>query len=169
MFYTAHARFLRIQKPVFPLKTPTRSIRSRAFTLIEVVLALGVVSTALVSLLGLMALAFTMLRESIDTTTHSQVMQSLSSEIEMLDYSEITGSPGYVGKFPRYYDEAGQIPTNPELRLYEVTVEVKSSAIPAAGGLALSTSSKKLNVTIKNLHNRFATREYGLWVVDNGR
>jgi len=151
------------------MRTPHKNFFARAFTLIEVVLALGVVSTALVSLLGLMALAFTMLRESIDTTTHSQVMQSLSSEIEMLDYSKITGSPGYVGTFPRYFDEAGQIATTRELRLYEVAAEVKDSAIPGAGGPSPSKSSKRLNVTIKNLHNRFATREYGLWIVDNGR
>lgn len=60
---------------------------SVGFSLIEVVLCLGIISFAMVSLLGLMPVGLRAFRQSIDVTTQSQIAQQIMSEAQLADWS----------------------------------------------------------------------------------
>jgi len=144
---------------------------SRAFSLVEVVLALGVVSFAFVSLLGLMSAGYSGLRESTATSLQSQILQGLSSEIQMLDYSVLTDGTGdFRSSFPRFYDDEGQRQDTKESALYQVTISLAPAGIPVAGGARkTSSSARQISVKISSVNDANSWRKYNLWSVNNGR
>ncbi len=156
------------------MRTPSSKIFSRAFTLIEVVLALGVVSTALVSLLGLMALAFTMLRESIRTTTYTQIVQSLASEVAMQDFSEIDTYYAGVGHL-RYYDDEGQTEKSAAKAIYKAELSVKDAMVPGQTDTKPDPDAKKIVIEISSALSQGRNnpqnppKTFSVWAVNNGR
>ena len=80
------------------------SLRKRAFSLVEVMIALGVIGFALTTLIRLMPLGLNMFRESITSTVQTDVLRllalqfqeppfaSLSNSTNMLDFSDQTAS-----------------------------------------------------------------------------
>lgn len=60
-----------------------------AFSLVEVVLSLGICSFALIALVGMIPVGLSTFREAIDTTAQSQIVQQVSSEILLTDYSNL--------------------------------------------------------------------------------
>jgi len=99
-------------------RSPTKSswTKGDAFTLVEVVLALGVASFALISLLGLLAMGTTGLSHSMDMSVETQIIESIDSEVENYDYSLLvpsnppaTSGTVYLSTYPRYYDADGGV------------------------------------------------------------
>ena len=141
----------------------------RAFTLIEVVLALGVVSFALVSLLGLLAVGTTGLGHSIDMSTETQIIQSIDSEVANLNFSELInssgtlqtsgnapdGKPYYASTFPRLYDADGELLSEGAASqangniVYAVTLSGSSGQMPGATS-STGSNSMQLVFTIGN-------------------
>ncbi len=71
------------------LSSPVSCARSRGFSLVEVCFALAVVSFALTTIMGLLPSGLNMLHQGAKLTTEAQIMQSLSGEVQMLDYSKV--------------------------------------------------------------------------------
>ncbi len=80
---------------------PTPDARRSAFSLVEITLALGIISFALVSVMALMPLGMKNLRSAIDTTVSAQITQSLVAETQQTDFSELE-------TFTRSFDDQGQ-------------------------------------------------------------
>ncbi len=81
---------------------------SSDFSLVEVVLALGVTSFALLSMVALIPLGLTEAREASDTTTESQIVQYARNEIEMTPFTNLSA---WVNT-NSYFDNQG-LPTTP--------------------------------------------------------
>jgi len=62
-----------------------------AFSLVEVTLALGIISVSLLSLIGLLPAGLGALRESMDQTVHAQIVQRIASGVATSEFSSITG------------------------------------------------------------------------------
>ena len=74
------------------LRTP----QTKAFSLVEVVLAVGVITFACITLIGLLTNALTTIRHAIGTTVQAQIMQSLVNNAEVQNYNSgsLTNSAG---------------------------------------------------------------------------
>lgn len=90
--------------------SPTASRRSgrtrpqNAFSLVEVTLAIGVVSFALLSLLGLVPMGLMAVRESAQQVACSHIVQKLGGDLAMISRDDVAG---YVQE-PRYFDYDGR-------------------------------------------------------------
>jgi uncharacterized protein (TIGR02598 family) len=69
--------------------------RAQAFSLVEVTLAMGVFAFALVSLLGLMPIAFQASRDSLDMTIVNQAADQLAAEIQQNKLPPAENGPFY--------------------------------------------------------------------------
>ena len=70
-------------------------IRKQGFTLVECVLAIGVVGVALLSIMGLLPVASATLKESTSQTVVAHINQSLSSQYRKIPFPEIRGGTHY--------------------------------------------------------------------------
>lgn len=107
----------------------------RGFSLVEVVLALGICSFAMVAIVGMIPVGLSTFKDAMDTTAQSQIVQTLASEVLLTDYRTLTASST---SSPRYYNEQG-IPTEERDAIYTATIEQQPLEIPAS--LSLSTQN----------------------------
>ena len=96
----------------------------KAFSLVEVALALGIVSIALVPLLGLLPVGLSTFRSSIDTNVFSQVVEKLGNEAQLSEFDGVTSSG------LRYFDEQGNEVSQKALAVYQARLTVVTPAQP---------------------------------------
>jgi uncharacterized protein (TIGR02598 family) len=142
-----------------------RFLRIRAFTLVEVTLAMGIMSFAMVTLVGLLPVGMQVFREAIDTTVKAQIVQSITSMAEQTDLcslgsgtavakkvsAELTSPEARVAAGPVYYyfnDQGGQV--SREEAIYTAAVVYWQ---PPAGG-------QQSNLPTGTTSSSFAT----LWI-----
>jgi type II secretory pathway pseudopilin PulG len=75
------------QAPLLPF--PQRR-QAQAFSLVEVVLAIGVVSFAFVAILGLLPAGMTQFRQAVDTTVCAQIAQRVIGDAQQMDFDVLT-------------------------------------------------------------------------------
>jgi uncharacterized protein (TIGR02598 family) len=105
------------------------TVGQRAFSLIEVVLAVGVVAFAFVAIMGLIPAGMGQFRQAIDTSVCAQIAQRVINDVQQADYSTLTdekslpappGDDNFAFRMPtvafsranharcmRYFDEQG--------------------------------------------------------------
>lgn len=76
---------------------------SRAFTLVEVTLALGVVAFAIMALLGALPMGILSVRESMQQTVHAHILRQIAADLDLLPLSDL---PAYAAK-NQYFDYDG--------------------------------------------------------------
>jgi len=154
-----------------------KKLSSQGFSLVEVILALGIVSFAIVTLLGLLATGISGLHQSMETSAMAQLAQSLTSEVQMLDYSDVTNSSStFLQSFSpaRYYDMNGQqITTNVSSATYVATLtnSALTNSVPGVTVPANANIGQQLSVQIIDLHTGGvgATNDLCIWAINNGR
>lgn len=77
-----------------------RHRRQAAFSLIEVLLAVGIVAMAFIPLLGLLPSGLRAMHAAVDQTVTSQIVQRVAGEVQQADFDGIDSSTDY-----RYFDE----------------------------------------------------------------
>lgn len=93
--------------------------RSRASSLVEVVLALGIVAFALVAVVGMIPVAVQSSRDAVDLTRTSMIAQDAAMRLPTVAYTD--GTPGATATW--FYDQNGRW----------LNIDA-SSASPYAGG-----------------------------------
>ncbi len=73
-----------------------------AFTLVETVLAIGVVSFAMISILGLIPVGLTTFRSAINVSVESSIANALAGEAQRSDFSNLPDETSIY-----YFDEQG--------------------------------------------------------------
>ncbi len=99
--------------------------RGRGFTLVEVVLALGVCSFALLSLMALMPVSLNSARHSLEISRVSKAFQKVSSELTQSQFSNVAAMTTTTYEF----DYDGNEPTNSADTYYTVFATVAASPI----------------------------------------
>ena len=105
--------------------TITNKLCTKGFTLVETVLALGIVATVMVTLMALLPTGMDIMKEAGTNTVGARIANQLVSEVQLSDYDKIQQWNGEE----RYYDDMGtQISKNDEQfkmrRIYTARVEV---------------------------------------------
>lgn len=135
--------------------TNSRNNKSRtAFSLVEVALAIGIMSFALVSIIGLLSLAMQISRDSADSTNIALMTRSVTTMLRASGTNGVTGYTYIAGLLPAngsnsityYFDENGVQTTSTNGYLVSDTV---------LNGVMVSNTSATTNqkiylCTIKN-------------------
>ncbi|MGB8354705.1 MAG: Verru_Chthon cassette protein B [Chthoniobacteraceae bacterium] len=155
-----------------------------AFTLVEVVMAIGIIAFAFIPLVGLLPVGLDMSRRAIDTTVQSQIVQQLSTEAQQSDFSTLSTLASNSTTTPYYFDDQGSKATNSANQIYEAVYSVAlnsgtvSTALPGqvtTQKLAtvticvLNQKSGRTNFTQADLTKNPDSRKFTLLIPDNGR
>jgi uncharacterized protein (TIGR02598 family) len=155
----------------------SRRTRRAGFSLGEVVLALGIVSFALVAVLGLMPAGLNASRRAIDISVGSQVVQRINEELQQTDFDSLT-APGALPD--RYFDDEGQ-EVVPAKSIYSVRTEVLKTDGQVATALPTTATTSALATVVcklgynpegaRNLNTLFddpkSYREYAVYIAKN--
>ncbi len=114
-----------------------------AFSLVEVTLALGVVAVSLLSLLGLLPAGLGVLRESMDQTVYTQIVQRVASEVSVTDFDSLANTTFS-------FDEQGQLVKGQGTANARYSVQIQGSD-PSLPGLTRDEDIKKLQSHLKRV------------------
>lgn len=123
------------------LNPTARFRRVRAFSLVEVVLCIGIVAVAFIPIFSLLPVGLTTFRQAIDNSLGSQIVQRLVGEAQQTDYPTLIATTAYQ----RYFDEQGNEVTSDKDYLYTVEIsvnaltEIPDTSVPPTGSLATIT------------------------------
>lgn len=83
-------------------------MRTRAFSLIEVTLSLGIVSFALTAILGLLPLGLSNYKKASDLTIRAQINQQLLSTIQRTPFDQLQSFGTEASPTELYFDHEGK-------------------------------------------------------------
>lgn len=125
------------------------SPQPRAFTLVEVTVALGVIAFGLITLIGLLPAGLRTLGDSMDQTAHAMIVQRISNDLRQAAFQNNLPSS-------LYFDADGQPVNYAEEARYEA--ELNSSIDPSLPGVkeeseltALRPNLKRIQVSLKRI------------------
>ena len=138
---------------------PFQCRRNAGFSLVEVVMALGIMSVGLVPLMALLPIGLKVHRQAIEVTVASQIVARVTHEAQQTDYTDLT----LAGNSPLTYcfDDQGNLLSSGKgdqtvfatckdsKRIYDVRATVNQAAsLPAAGSMAQSPSLARIQIDI---------------------
>jgi uncharacterized protein (TIGR02598 family) len=103
---------------IFP---PKSSLRRHAFTLVEVVMSLGIVSFAMVGLFGMQPVGLNAFRGAISQTVEAQIVQAIGNEILLTGFSNLSSLDGASYA----YDGEGKQLTDTASGVYRATISLE--------------------------------------------
>ena len=129
----------------FRRSTARDSKSTRGFSLVEVVLAIGVVAFAFIGIFALLPMGMSVSRASMEASVGSQIAQRVINDAQQSDFPElikdaggntITGANQTGRKAVRYFDDQGNevLSTNLSLAIYHVNTRITpATAMPKTG------------------------------------
>jgi len=119
----------------------------RGFSLVETALALGVVSFALVSLMGLLSCGLVTFRKAMDFTLETQMTETLIAKARQTTYTGLSGLSGQTF----YFDDNGDLVTAADpTATYAATVTITNPVgIPAAASGYTNNGVALMAITFK--------------------
>jgi uncharacterized protein (TIGR02598 family) len=122
---------------------------SHGFSLIEVTIALGIVSFALIALFGLLPTGLTTFRSSIDRSVASQIAQNIINQARQTEFSSLSTLATPAGS-PKRFTEDGDETTDATKTIYVAKIEVETSVSLPADLPTTNTSMAKIRVRVVN-------------------
>ncbi len=150
-----------------------RSRRDGAFSLIEVVIAVGMVSFAVITTIGLMPVGLGALHRAMDSTEEGQIVREIGAQVFLTPYSQL--ATNFSGA-TFYYDQDGVLLTNspaarPSGTRYWVATTVTTPVFPGssgATGLMNSLSTVHIQFMAGATTNATSSNSYNLQVPNSG-
>jgi len=117
------------------------------FSLVEVVISLGIVGFAFVALLGLMPVGLSTLRDAMNSTTEGMIVKQLAYQARQGNFTNLEAT--YGGQI-LYYDEDGTGLTEAQSAqsYFRISTSVRNSDYP---GATVNTASP-ISRNLKTLH-----------------
>lgn len=114
------------------------------FSLVEVTIAIGIVSFALLSLLGLLPMGLIVLRDAADQTACAHIVQKVRGDLTHLSSEEVQN---YVTE-KKYFNFEGR-ETNKTDAIFETSFQRLSLRYPGSAGINDALNSDQVLVTIR--------------------
>lgn len=129
----------------------SRLLRPHAFSLVEVTMAIGIVSFALLSILGTFSVGLTTIKDAKKDLTHAQIIAQLTSDTLQTPFEKITPTGDFVGPF--FFDQSGRRVTASTGALYQAKLTVTPGGVGTyPGALAgLDRSAKNVKIVVTSL------------------
>lgn len=133
------------------MKTSSSTARRAGFSLIEIMLAMGVISIAMVGLMGLVPLGLKTFKESVHVTVQSQILQTLISEAQLQDWS---GNPAKFEPIAptRYFDGQGKELEGEVGAQYKLTYTQEQVTLPGVKSADLPSINMAVNLQLNLLN-----------------
>lgn len=154
----------------YPCAThPSHKGAASGFSLVEIAMALGIVSFALVALIGMLPVGLRTAADAIQTTNEALVAQAIFAEAQLSPYDELpllaTG-----GSLRHFTVEARPTDAGDKFAAYTAEVAVEPNpvigSIPSAGGAG--TGLTLVRVRIKTIASSTSPSEFANLVADRG-
>ncbi|MBN8710765.1 MAG: hypothetical protein BGO12_00785 [Verrucomicrobia bacterium 61-8] len=145
---------------------PRRASRKKttAFSLVEVVTALGIVSFGLVSMMGLLVAGIGTFREAVNATTEAQIAQQLANKMSLADYSAIVTNSEKV----YHFTQEGLPVQNAGEAIYSAKVSAPTKLlVPGATSDGVSNTSTVV-ISIWSKTSPESTNAIPLQIANNG-
>ena len=127
-----------------------KSIRSNiAFSLVETVLAIGIISFSILTILSLIPVGMKSVRSAMDHIAEAEIVQNISGTAILTPFSEMTNFNGQVF----YYDQNGLLQTTatPDTR-YWATTYLSNSVYPGSDTAPIPLSNSLVSIEIEIVH-----------------
>lgn len=153
------------------MQNKLQSLKVRAFSLVEVVLAIGVISFCLLAVLGLMPVGLSTMRQAMDATIETQIVRQISGEALLTPFSQL-GTTFSNKTF--YFDAEGIEETGASDKTrYSAVTSLTNTAYPGSGdatGITNSISTLRLDlVTAPNVNAKLkTTNTYNIRIPNSG-
>jgi len=143
-----------------------------AFSLIEVTLALAVVSVAFIALLGMLPVGLNTFNRAIDSSTGTQICQSVVTQARQAQFSQLkTKYANQVLKF----DEQGEPATDDQSAIYKAAVNISyldkvrtGVELGAGDPYGRNTTMAVVRVSVTKISSPKEKRELVAYVANNG-
>ncbi len=146
-----------------------KTVIMRAFSLVEVVMALGIVSFAMVGLMGLLTVAIGTSKDSIDATRQTQIVQKIFAEAQLTVWEKKEGRYQFVPvKSIYYFSFDGAELTASKDAQYTVYVTPTNLLLPGALVPPDASYATNLVVGIVNRTKSTTTNSYNSVLVRTG-
>lgn len=107
-----------------PRRLFLQSKPARAFSLIEVAMALGIVAFAFTALMGMLPVGLGLFRNATETSVATRIVQKVSGDLQQADFDSIASVESHV----LYFDEQGTVLSSPSGAIYWAQVSIFSGA-----------------------------------------
>ena len=105
-------------------KSKSPPLRKKGFTLIEVVVAIGIVATVFVAFMGMLPIGISTMKEANLISTQARIAQKLIGEMQLSDWrGDKGGLDDFVTK-EYNYDEFGNLTKSESETIYRAVVDV---------------------------------------------
>jgi uncharacterized protein (TIGR02598 family) len=124
-----------------------------AFSLVESVIALGILSFALVALLGLLPTGLTQFKTSKTETVNIEILKFIDTQVQQTEFANLASTLN-AARFT-FNEEGFLVPENSDARLYaaETRVTVGGVTLPAASAVGANWAPESLaRVDVTILH-----------------
>jgi uncharacterized protein (TIGR02598 family) len=122
-----------------------------AFSLVEVVLALGVVSFALLALVGTLPAGVKALQDSMSESARANTTQQIRAELEQVSFGTNAAGVNYIDTLSQqtnYYSSEGLPLSNSSGAYYMAAFQVQPATIPGTTSNFQSTSAQTIQVIL---------------------
>jgi uncharacterized protein (TIGR02598 family) len=146
------------------------------FSLVEVVIAVGIVAFAFIPMLGLVPMGLNTSRQAIDTTIEAQIIQQMAGQAQQTVFSQLgTLTSSSVTCF----DANGNV-TSPASAIYKASFSAPVNTTLPGGStttrldtmtiyiLSTRTSGGMAAASAQDLISNSASKKYVIFVADNG-
>ncbi len=164
--------------PDVPAAGMKRGVSCRGFSLVEVVIAIGVIAFAFIPMVGMLPMGLNLSKQAIDTTVEAQIAQQLTTQVQQTDFSRLDELATASTATPSYFDDQGNKVTDPANAIYQAIFAISTSTtLPNAvatqklATVTLCVLNTKSNRTSQeqDLTKNPNSKKITLLVPDNGR
>jgi uncharacterized protein (TIGR02598 family) len=155
-------------------KRDRQALSGRAFTLVEVVLALGVVCFGIISMLGLLTVGLKTFHDAMSQTTETEIAQQLANQLQLANFSTLaankTGSTNYFTQEGIQLTNAAGSTTAPTSTVYTATINAPS-VLTVPGGdstSTITTNTMTFVISIWSVNSPQTTNAFAIQIANNG-
>ena len=108
------------------------------FSLIEIVIAIGVAGFAILPIIGILSVGVSQSGETARNTVTTQILNQVNAEVRQRAFTNLANAA------PLYFDDEGVPTTNLSLALWKTTYMIGDAALPAANTAGSFLSNARL-------------------------
>lgn len=130
------------------------------FSLVEVTIALGIVSFSLLAIIGLVGSGLANVRESATDAAIASIIQQVRAELSQPNFSGQVNAPGFNLEFNKsggLLDNASASPSLEDEPFYRVTFETSTPTIPG-GSASIAASASMVTINIASINGGATNR-----------
>lgn len=138
----------------FPQLRPNSRSRHRAFSLVEVTMAIGLVTFTMMVILGILPIGLQTVHDSAVQQTLSKLSEQIRADLQHVPFNATSAAPDYgldamkgVNYF--YNREGVKVTESDPLRYFQVSLDVTNAVVPGAQSTTFNTNLRKVALTAK--------------------